>query len=177
MDYIVLAPSTKVLPPDAREHREGAERKKRLPIHREYLDLRFEFHSRITDETFEDTAKILRSLIKESKTKTARINFIAKRGGSRWPPILNVVRAAVRLRKRPKQYSRSRASSNGIAVQVEPLASLLNTQLAASAQGIRRSAYLAPAPAVNGVTANGRFSYPVAGSHWADVVCSFLRRD
>jgi hypothetical protein len=181
-DYIVLAPSSNVLDPGTSKRRDGVEELKTPPIHREYLDLRFEFHESVTDKVFKETGRVLRSLIKESKIKAARINFIEKRGGSRWPPILTVVRVAVRLRKRgARRHGHSRASSDGIAVQVEPLASLLNSQLAASASSLRRptvspypASRLGCPPAVNVVTVHGLFSYTVPSAFLADVVCSFV---
>lgn len=172
-DYIVLAPSSRVLDDGARQRREGAEVRKRPVIRREYLDLRFEFHESVTDKVFQETGRALRSLIKESHIKAARITFIEKRGGSRWGPILNVVRAAVRLRKRQStgQYS-SHPGFTGIAVQLEPLASLLNSRQAASASNFRRATISSypttqPLPAVNSL-----FSYTVPRACLPDIVYS-----
>jgi hypothetical protein len=182
-DYIVLAPSTRVLTPGALRRRESIEEQKRPPIRREYLDLRFEFHESVTDEVVKETGRVLRSLIKESKIKATRTHFIEKRGGSRWPPILTVVQAAVRLRKRQARGGcHSRSSSTGIAVQVAPLASLLNSQMAASASSLSpppglsyASSKLACPPAVEGVTANGLFAYAVPRLPLADIASAFVR--
>jgi hypothetical protein len=172
-DYIVLAPSPSVLDDGARQRREGAQVRKRPVIRREYLDLRFEFHESVTDKIFKETGRALRSLIKESHIKAARITFIEKRGGSRWGPILNVVRAAVRLRKRQSNgQSPSRPGFNGIAVQLEPLASLLNSRLAARASNFRRATISSYPTRQSPPAVSGLLSLTVPRAFLSDIVYS-----
>jgi hypothetical protein len=128
-DYIVFAPSTGVLDTSALARREGLEDHKKQAIHREYLDLRFEFHERITDEVFVETGRALQSLIQEDRIQATRITFVEKHGRSRWPKVLQTVKAVLRFAKNQQHGpSATQTSSSSSEPEVEVLASLINSQ-------------------------------------------------
>jgi hypothetical protein len=128
-EYIVLAPLSSVLDASALQRREGLEEHKKQVIHREYLDLRFEFHERITDDVFVETGRALRSLMKESKIQATRITFIEKHGRSRWPALLSVVKAALRFGNYQLHGpSTTQTSPSDIEAEVQVLTSMLTNQ-------------------------------------------------
>jgi hypothetical protein len=137
-DHIVLAPLSRVLDEDALEQRKKLVENRKKSIPRWYLDLRLEFHERLSDEVFVDTGKALRTLIQESKIKAKRITFIEKHGKSRWPALLTFVTTALRFSKNQiHETSDTQSGPSGNETRPEVLTTLLNNRLLPASSSLR----------------------------------------